>query len=250
MIYLLAVAAGLAGAVVGWAVAAALAYAIATLAGVTDFEGARATIAVLFAGPVGGFLGLGTGIWLALRRGGRERLAVLLGKGALVLLAIGAMGSGGFWYLYETRPMLGTSGSGAPRLDFELRLPAGAAAPADMARVKVDLGTERNQMPGSIGKDVRRVDDRVVLAGSVELAFRSRWRLLTIVLAPGAPSLIFQLPLSARPSHMPELGPWQRVTFIADGPGQPRPPTATESYELRTRVVYRDRELEEEARRR
>jgi hypothetical protein len=48
---------------------------------------------------------------------------------------------------------------------------------------------------------------------------------------------------------MSEFGPWQRVDLIAEGTGQPTPaPSTGEAYELRYRVVYREKELDELAR--
>ena len=101
-------------------------------------------------------------------------------------------------------------------------------------------------MPGHIfAKRTRQEGDRAIIAGSVELYYRSSWRLLEVVMAPGAPARIFDLKLAARPGHMKTYGPWWPVDLIASGADQPRPAPDTEAYELRVRVVYRDQELEQ-----
>lgn len=58
---------GLAGAVVGWVVAAAATIAFGGYFGLMEFEGQRSMTAVFGIGPVGGVIGLITGLWLALR---------------------------------------------------------------------------------------------------------------------------------------------------------------------------------------
>ena len=146
-------------------------------------------------------------------------------------------------------PALGTSGSGPPRLDFEIRLPPGATLPANAGAIRIELSTERNSMPGEIfPARTREEENRVVIAGSVELYYRSSWRLLALDMPAGEPSRIFRISLPARPGHMREHGPWQRLDFVADSAGQPQAaPTSGETFEIRYRVVYRDKELEEEA---
>jgi hypothetical protein len=63
----LAVIAGIVGLAVGYGAAAFLSYVIMGWAGVSDFEGERAMTSAFAWGPLGGVIGLGLGIWLALR---------------------------------------------------------------------------------------------------------------------------------------------------------------------------------------
>ena len=180
------------------------------------------------------------------------RLSAVALKVPVVALAIGGLALAGGWVLYEMRPTLGTSSSGPPRLDFEIRLPPGAVPLEQPGRIGIQLNTERNRMPGEIHPArTRQEEGRTILSGSVELYFRSSWRLLEVAVAPGEPIRIFSLKLPARPGHMPEYGPWRRVDFTAEGTEQPRPaPSSGDTYELRYRVVYRDKELDEEAQKR
>ncbi len=248
MTWLVAIIAGIVGAALGWALAFGITLAIGTLARGSDFE--MAMLAMWAVGPIGGLAGLVTGVFLALRRQGPVRLSVVALKVPVVVLAIGGLALAGGWVLYEMRPTLGTSSSGPPRLDFEIRLPPGVVPPEQPGRIGIQLNTERNRMPGGISPArTRHEGGRTVLAGSVELYFRSSWRLLEVAMSPGDPTRIFDLKLAARPGHMTGYGPWHRVDFTAEGTEQPRPaPSNGEAYELRYRVVYRDQELDEHAR--
>ncbi len=59
---------GLAGLVVGWALAAAATLLFGGLFGLTEFEGERSMTAVFGIGPLGGAIGFVIGLWLVLRR--------------------------------------------------------------------------------------------------------------------------------------------------------------------------------------
>lgn len=243
MSFILAILGGIAGAVAGWFLAAVIASVVAAALGVSNFEGAIGYLAVFGAGPVGALVGLVGGIWLVLHRHGRASLGSMAWRLPLALGVIAAITAGGLWVAYDMRPMLGTSSSGPPRLDFEVRLPPGMTLSGPPAAISVELSTERNQMPGDISKGGGRQDgDRQVITGSVELAYRSGWRLLELRLAADGSSRIFDLRLPARPFHMRDYGSWRRVDFIADAGQQPRKAPDSEAYELRSRVVYREEE--------
>ena len=247
MNFILAIVAGLVGAALGWAAVAAIALLVGSITGVSNFEGKLGIVAVFGFGPLGGLIGLIAGIWLVLRRGGQRSAAGAALRVPLVILAIAALGAAGAWYLYETRPQLGSASTGQARLDFEIRLPPGMAPPAPAHRIQVTLSTERNTMPGEIREArTRQENGRTVLVGSVDLAYRSSWRLLELKTGPGDVARIFDLKLPARPSHMKDFGSWRRVDFTATAGGQPIPAPASEAFELRARVVYRMPELEEE----
>src|SRR5262249_61875694 len=81
MRYLGAVVAGMVGAAAGWFVTAALAAWIASLAGMSDFEGERAMFAGLFVGPIGGLVCMILAVWGTLRIGkGRASLGAARGR--------------------------------------------------------------------------------------------------------------------------------------------------------------------------
>jgi hypothetical protein len=250
MTFVLAAFAGIVGAAIGWTVAAALAIGVGSLLGMSNVEGALGMQAIFGVGPVGGLAGLVVGIWLVLRKRGHGSVAGLAWRIPVVILAIGGLVAGIGYYAYDMRTNLGTSSSGPPRLDFELRLPPRTVLSTPPSRIRIQLNTEHNRMPGNVfDKGGRQDGDRMVVAGSVELAFRSSWRLLEVIVSPAEPALIFDLKLPARPGHMRDFGPWRRVDFVATGEQQPRRATDADTYDIRTRVVYRDAEfLEERAR--
>jgi hypothetical protein len=99
---------------------------IGGLIGMSNFEGALGMQAVFGIGPLGGLAGLLLGIWLVLRKRGHASIGGVAWRLPIVILAIGGLAAGVVWYLYDTRTNLGTSSSGPPRLDFEIRLPPGA----------------------------------------------------------------------------------------------------------------------------
>ncbi len=249
MTYVLATVAGIIGAALGWVAAAALAIGLGGIFGESDFEGALGMQAVFGIGPIGGVIGLVAGIWLALRKGGHTRAGTIAWRFPIVVAAIACIAAGAFWYAYETRPLLASSGNAAPRLEFEIRLPPGVEFAAPAEAIRIELSTEQNHMPGRIrDKAAWKDGDRTVATGSVELAYRSGWRLLELKTEPGQPARIFDLKLPARPRHMKDFGPWRRVDLLAQGDQQPQPAGPAEAYELRSRVVYPETEYAEESR--
>jgi hypothetical protein len=235
MTLLLSLLAGIAGAAIGWVAAAALTMLLGGLFGVSDFEGARGMLAIWGIGPLGGLAGLVLDIVLVLRRRGGYGAGGIAWRLPAVIAGIVALASFGMWWVYETRPALNTSGP-APRLAFEVRLPPGVAA-AD--GVKAELHTEKNKMPGLMSRDAPGSDNgRTVLTGSVELYYRSGWRLLEIRM-PGQLDRIFKLNLPSSPRRSTEMTGWQKADFIAEpGLSQPRKAGSDEAFEIRYRVIW------------
>jgi hypothetical protein len=62
-----AIVAGIVGLMTGFFAAAILSYVIMDWADVSNFEGKRGYAMVFLFGPMGGLVGLGLGVWLALR---------------------------------------------------------------------------------------------------------------------------------------------------------------------------------------
>jgi hypothetical protein len=233
MTYLLALLVAVVGAALGFAVGAAAAAALAPLLGITSFEGASGYFAVFIGGPLGGLVGLVLGAWLVLRRAGLGGAAVAgrigLVFGGVVLLS--AAGLGAFWLM---RPLVNANGP-APRLVFEIRLPPGVAAPP--SRDVVELQTSKNTMPAVLS-DGRREDGREVLAGSVELYYRTWGRLLVLRL-PDRTDVLFEPSLGLTPAHTRTFTDWRRADYIArPGDQQARRTTAADAWEIRYRVEW------------
>ena len=90
-----------------------------------------------------------------------------------------------------------------------------------------------------MSRDAPRTDNgRAVLAGSVELYYRSGWRLLEIRM-PGQLDRIFKLNLPASPRRSTEMTRWQKADFVAEpGLSQPRKSGPDEAFEIRYRVIW------------
>jgi hypothetical protein len=227
--------AGIAGAAIGWIAAAALTIFLGGTFGISDFEGGRGMLAVWGIGPSGGLVGLIAGIVLVLRKRGGHSAGGIAWRVPAVIAAVIAIAAGAFWFFYETRPILNSNGP-APRLAFEVRLPPGLAPAAD---TMAELHTEKNKMPASLARDAARTEDgRSIVAGSVEMYYRSGWRLLE-VRVPGQDDRIFQLGLPASPRRSTAFGRWERAAFVAaPGLSQPRKADASEAFEIRYRVLW------------
>ena len=238
MTLLLSLLAGIVGAAIGWVGAAALTMLLGGVLGVSDFEGGRGMLAIWGIGPLGGLAGLVAGIVLVLRKRGGFSLGAIAWRLPHAIAGIIALASFGLWWVYETRPVLNTSGP-APQLAFEVRLPPGLAPPADLGAVKAELHTEKNKMPGLVARDGPQTDGgRALLAGSVELYYRSGWRLLEIRM-PGQLDRIFKLNLPSSPRRTTQMTGWRKADFIAEpGLSQPRKSGPDEGFEIRYRVIW------------
>jgi hypothetical protein len=133
--------------------------------------------------------------------------------GVLALLCITGIGIY-IAYAYATAtPWLNRNGAN-PLLVFEVRFPAGAKVPTSAQGIAIELQTDLNTMPGKVNQAAfYRDGDQAVIAGEVELAFRTSHRQLAVDIQ-GQPSRIYPIDLSARAPHTPEFGTWRR---LADG---------------------------------
>ena len=243
MTYLLAALAGLAGAAAGWFIAAALGNAIAGAMGVTNFEGARAMVAVWLIGPIGAITGLCAGLWLALRYvGGFTSFGDIAWRGGAVTLVLIAIAAAAVVFRLHTLPMLGGGRGLPPQLIFEIRVPAALVLPPEKHQLKIELHTDRNSAdalltgpwPPTAGSDA----ETRVIAGLVDLYFRTSRRMIVMKLADGR-SMLFAPKLRANPAASPAFGEWQALDWV-DEPGakEPRRPRAGEALAIRYRVRW------------
>jgi hypothetical protein len=235
MTYLLALVAALVGAALGFALGATVAGLLAPALGITSFEGASGYFAVFVGGPIGGLAGLVLGALLVLRRAQRRTGQAVAGRLALVLvgvIGVAAAGLGAFWLM---RPLVNANGP-APQLVFEIRLPPGVAPPT-RERDSVELQTSKNRMPASLAAG-RRDEGRNVLAGSVEIYYRT-WRRTLVLRLPDKTDVLFDLSLGLTPDHTKSFTAWRRADYIArPGDEVPRRTTAADAYEIRYRVAW------------
>jgi hypothetical protein len=170
-------------------------------------------LALLVLAPLGAIAGLVLGTTLArrLRRG--ENTGTLLRNSlkalAVVVALCVAAGTSYYFYAVTTATPWLNPNAATPLLVFEVRLPAGAALPNSPRDIAIELQTDINRMPGEPRLNRFRSDgERPVIAGDVELAFRTAHRQLEIKVN-GQPDRLYRIGLSAKAPHTPELGPWQ-----------------------------------------
>ncbi|WP_249135652.1 MULTISPECIES: hypothetical protein [unclassified Bradyrhizobium] len=189
-----------------------------------------ALLAVFVFAPAGAIAGLVLGTKLAMRMRGGENTGSLAGNslrafGALILLCAAA-GTAYYVYAVTTATPWLNPNAATPLLQFEVRLPAGAALPASAADVAIELQTDQNSMPGAPRfNQFRRDGDRPVIAGDVELAFRTAHRQLEVKIK-GLPARVYRIGLTAKAPHAAQLGPWQpnadgsEIRYRAKWPGR------------------------------
>ncbi|HSE75526.1 MAG TPA: hypothetical protein VLB05_13485 [Dongiaceae bacterium] len=237
MSILRAVIGGILGLVLGYAGVAFLSAIVMGWYGVSDFEGGRGMAAAFVFGPAGGLLGLIGGIWLVLRVGGKQPMGKALKGAGIALAAIVAIAAGGLAIQYYSVPHRLEYDQAGASLEFELRAPAGFALPADPAGIDVTLDTNLNQQPAAWHDTaLRQEGDWQILAGEVELYYRTSQRLLVFKFPDGR-DRIFRPALSARPDPGQGWSGWRPVDFVGI-PGQPQAikPGPEDPLELRYRV--------------
>jgi hypothetical protein len=172
-------------------------------------------IALFVFGPIGAAAGavLGTKLAMNLRREQGATAGGGLAKNSLKALGVvvGLVAiSGTLYYAYAVwtaTPWLNPNAA-TPVLQFEIRLAPGVALPATKD-IRFDLETNLNSMPGEAHPArFRRDGDRAVIAGEVELAFRTPHRQLEVKIA-GRPDRTYPLGLTAKAPHTAELGSWE-----------------------------------------
>ena len=98
--------------------------------------------------------------------------------------------------------------------------------PNSVRDIAIELQTDINRMPGEPRLNRFRSDgDRPVIAGDVELAFRTAHRQLEIKVK-NQPDRLYSIGLPAKAPHTSELGPWQpnidgsEIRYRAKWPGR------------------------------
>jgi len=170
-------------------------------------------LALLVFAPAGAIAGLVIGTklgmgWRDAKNAGGLAVNSLKSFGVVVALCAAAGGAYGWYALSTATPWLNRNGA-TPILKFEVRFPAGVALPTTGQDVKIELQTDLNTVPGEPrSEQFRRDGDRAVIAGEVELAFRTAYRQLEIKIK-GQPDRTFSIGLSGKAPHAAELGAWQ-----------------------------------------
>jgi hypothetical protein len=187
-------------------------------------------LALLVLAPLGAIAGLVLGTTLASRLRGGENTGGFLRNSlkAFAVVVVLCVAAGTSYYVFAVTtatPWLNPNAAN-PLLVFEVRLPAGASLPGSARDITIELRTDLNTMPGELQPDqFRRDGDRPIIAGNVELAFRTAHRELGVKIN-GQADRLYRIALSAKAPHASELGPWQpnidgsEIRYRAKWPGQ------------------------------
>jgi hypothetical protein len=224
----LQIAGGLVGAVIGF-VATLLLLELVGFGNRSD-PIASGLLALLVFAPAGAIAGLVLGTGLAMRargggNGGSLARNCLKAFGTLIVLC--ATG-GTAYYVYAVTTATPWLNPNAPNpiLEFEVRLPAGTTPPNSARDIAIELQTDINTMPGEAKPDrFHRDGDRSVIAGQVDLAFRTAYRQVGLKIK-GQPDRLYRIGLTARAPHTSEAGPWQpqadgsEIRYRAKWPGR------------------------------
>ena len=233
--YGLAAIGGLIGAILLWLSTGFVADFLLGLSGMSAREGGRAMVAFFAIGPFGALLGFGLGVWLVLhQRGAHRSIAAFAGAIVTAIALVAAIYGAVIGFYALTDDVLVRNG---PRHNC---CSSFACPPAPCCRIKlegvsVDLDTDKNQMFSTL-TGTTADNDRPVIQGVVDLYFRTSSRILVLHIR-GEPDRLFVLKLPSNPPASADFGPWQRVDFIDDKPGQdPRKAGDGDNYEVRYRV--------------
>jgi MFS family permease len=237
MTFVLALLAAIVGGAIGAGLGVTIAAMLAPALGISSFEGASGYFAVFIGGPIGALLGIVLGAVLVLRWRGSRGFGAIGGRLSLVVIGIMAIATGVMGVLYLSQDIVNPNGA-APQLVFEIRLPAGAMPPGPNER-PIELTTSKNRMPALMDREVARKDgDRPVIAGLVEMYYRTSQRMLVMTL-PDKTDVLFNIKLASVPKHSPEFSAWHRADYIGEpGKSQTRRATATDNYEIRYRADW------------
>ena len=234
MTYLLALIAGIAGAIVCFLAGAGVASVLAPMLAISSFAGASGYF-VLVVGLLAGLAGFLAGVVLAGRlRSGRWSLTNSVKYLLVSIIVVAALVTGGIMLRLAT---LEHFSGPSPTLHFEIRLPEGMASP-ERRTVDFEMQAGSQRSGGQFVDDWLRQDGgRAVLRGLVPLYTRTSQRMLVVSL-PDRPKLLFSIRLAATPKASESFGAWQRVDYLDDmkADSQPRRPTGTENYDIRLRV--------------
>jgi hypothetical protein len=187
-------------------------------------------LTLLVFAPAGSIVGLVIGTALGMRWRGRKDAGGLAANSlkafGVVAVLCAAAGGAYYWYALATVTPWLNPNAATPLLQFEVRLAPGTALPAAARDVAIALHTDRNSMPGVPRfNQFRRDGDRAVIAGDVELAFRTAYRQLEVKIK-GQPDRMFRIGLTDKAPHAPEPGPWQphadgsEIRYRAKWPGR------------------------------
>jgi hypothetical protein len=220
--FVLALAAAAGGAWLGFRYGDALGYLLARL---VDREPAELKDTLIWGIITSAAVLALAGAWLMLTLTGaarRARFATLAALGVATLGGAGMMAAAYDW----------PKSTGAPVIDYELRLPPGTVLPPHQNDIRLFIWSDRAGQ-GVYIKEVRRNGPRPEIVGDLTLQEGNLSPTMSIQL-PNGPERHWRLPYTPDAKLEPALGPWQRIEFITPLGRQPIPSDA--DHEIRYRV--------------
>ena len=236
MTYVLAILAGGAGALVGWAVAVFFGGVL----GMPEMAN-HWTSPLSGLGAMGGAAGCLLAVVATFRfQGGHKHFWPLALRSTAIVLALALLAVGGVRARQLALDHLGIN-QPEPTLDFEIRLPTLFPVPVARTDFQIALHTDRNQSLATLSDQWLRHDgNRPVLNGKVSLYFRTSQRNLVLSL-PGEPNRVFQLRLAENPPRAENFNAWRQLDFVGDpGTDAPRRAGPGDDFEIRYRVERGD----------
>jgi hypothetical protein len=163
---------------------------------------------MLTSGLAGAAAAIAVAIILTLYFRGRYRSPGELARhAAAATIALGLLAFVAYDLRHAAFDYLGIN-SAKPAVEFEIRLPDGAALAVSAGTTQIELHTDKNQTLAKLREGLASTEDgRTVLRGSVPLDFRTTDRIVVLNL-PGQLQRLFKLRLAASPSHSDQFGPW------------------------------------------
>jgi hypothetical protein len=156
---------------------------------------------------------------------------------AATAVALGLLAFAGYDLRHSAFDYLGIN-SAKPAVEFEIRLPNGAALAVTAGTTQIELHTDKNQTLAKLREGLASTEDgRTVLRGSVPLDFRTTDRMVVLNL-PGQPQRLFKLRLAASPSHSDQFGPWHLADRVTATSGsEPARGAPNDAFAIRYRVL-------------
>jgi hypothetical protein len=236
MAYIIAIAAGFAGAGLGWMTAGLTAVAVMQLLGMPLTANTLPDTFHLLnqLGAMAGFLIV---IGIALRLSGRARSLREGARSSLVIAAaLAVIFAAGSNLRLSAMEHLGLN-AGARAIEFEIRLPPVIAAGSSKREAQVELLTDVNQAIAQLRSgEWSATDGRAILKGSVPIEFRTAQRTLVLNM-PGQPQRQFKVRLAANPSRTAEFSPWHLVDYVAGSKGDRERAPLDDNFAIRYRVI-------------
>jgi hypothetical protein len=191
---------GVIGMLAGWFGLAALVIALAG----PDRDGGVAMGAFFNIGPIGGLVGLATGVLLFVKKGiGSKGTSPTFAVAILVIA-----GGLGWWAWYELirSPYLT---HGFMTLQLQFRLPPGMALPPDVTDVHIVVEEGQQYAGVMLGERWHGTDgDHRVILASATLSRKTSRRAVSLEF-PGVSEQIWQLDLASDPDPTPGYSPWR-----------------------------------------